>query len=666
MGHEVNGRGSAAKALACYDPRPVVNPDPPSSAPRSWLRLAALVLLVAAAAAGIALLRHAGLTWDEAAGDLFYGDRWLAWLVTQDARQLDPAVPLPLLLREDGHPDLFATRSPLAHEYYPLANLLSAASCLLFFQATGWMDAIDAHHLPVPILAAALAAALFLFVGRRWGTLAAAGTAGFLLLQPRFAGEALGNVKDLPAAAFFGFALLGAARERARPVARLVASGLLAGLALAVKANALFLPAILIPWALARWGRPSPARALVTAFLWPLSAAAAAFAVWPHLWSDPIGHGSATARFLLSKRSGPVGFAIEPLRDLLCTMPEPLLLLVPLGAAAALARKERRADALLLTLWLLVPPARHVLLGVQHFDGVRHFLEALPAAAALGGIGLAALVARVRARSPRLLPFLALAVAIPFVAALRDHFPLWTTYYNQLCGGLRGAWRRGWDEATDYWAASYRDGLERISREAPPGTRVAVPVAPHVAVALRPVALRSDLRPVAEDELLFGEEAGPVWVMFVTRRSYFTLLARYCEERVPVRQALVVAGVVVRSAYALEPGHRAALRGLGESWRSALARIGREAPPRAFVTTAEFGAGPRFGGPPRPDLREILLTDAQVFLGRWPGLLRHVDLVAVAHASNPGFARLARAVGLEPWFTEGTGLLAVEVWRNRR
>lgn len=629
-------------------------------------RLAALALFVAAAATGIALLRHAGLTWDESAGDLFYGERWLAYLATGDPRQFDPTVRLPLLLREDGHPDLFTTRSPLAHEYYPLANLLSAASCLLFFQATGWMDAVDAHHLPVPVLAAALAAALFLFVSRRWGTLAAAATAGFLLLQPRFAGEALGNVKDLPATAFFGFAILATARENARPFARLAASGLLAGLALAVKANALFLPAILVPWALARWGRPSPGRAAGTALCWLLCAAAAAFAVWPHLWLDPIGHGSATARFVLGKRSGSAGFAIEPLRDLVWTMPEPLLLLVPLGAAAALARKERRADALLLLLWFVVPPARHVFLGVQHFDGVRHFLEALPAAAALGGIGLAALVARVRARAPRVLPFLAIAVAFPFAAALRDHFPIWTTYYNRLSGGLGGAWRRGLDEATDYWAASYRAGLEQISREAPAGARVAVPVAGHVAWALRPIAIRPDLRPVGDEELIFGDADEPAWVMFVTRRSYYSALARYCDERVPLRRALLVTGVPVRTTYVLEPEHRAALRGLGDRWRAALARIGREAPPRAVVTAAEFRAGPPFGGPLRSDLREMLLSDVQVQLGGRPELLRHLDLIAVAPAANQAFARLARTVGLEPWFTEGAGLLAVDVWRNRR
>ena len=87
----------------------------------------------------------------------------------------------------------------------------------------------------------------------------------FLFLSPRVAGDAMANVKDFSEMAFFSLAAISLfeAVERAS-IRGIVLSGLLWGLALGTKANALFLPAIFILYLLWR-GVPQRRRAIAVA-----------------------------------------------------------------------------------------------------------------------------------------------------------------------------------------------------------------------------------------------------------------------------------------------------------------------------------------------------------------------------------------------------------------
>jgi hypothetical protein len=54
-------------------------------------------------------------------------------------------------------------------------------------------------------------------------------------------------------------------------------------------------------------------------------------------------------------------------------------------------------------------------------------------------------------------------------------------YYNQLTGGLDGARDRFLGtEASDYWASSYRQGMEWLNEHAPEGSHVAALIAPWI------------------------------------------------------------------------------------------------------------------------------------------------------------------------------------------
>ena len=91
---------------------------------RPWLLpLVAVALLCLV---GFGALDRYGVTWDEALGDFFFGQRYLSYFTSFDPIYLDFAAdPYPT----DRLPDLRA--SPFRNrpwEYYPVANTLAAAT----------------------------------------------------------------------------------------------------------------------------------------------------------------------------------------------------------------------------------------------------------------------------------------------------------------------------------------------------------------------------------------------------------------------------------------------------------------------------------------------------------------------------------------------------------
>ena len=136
-------------------------------------------------------------------------------------------------------------------------------------------------------------------------------------------------------------------------------------------------------------------------------------------------------------------------------------------------------------MWALLPVVRISLPGMVDFDGIRHYLEFIPAAAMLAGWG-AVNLARWLGRSR---PHWQLAWGVVLVALLavnttdtiQRYFPYEYIYYNRLTGGLAGARERfGPNEATDYWANSYREGTQWINQNAGPQAKLLVPVAGYL------------------------------------------------------------------------------------------------------------------------------------------------------------------------------------------
>lgn len=560
----------ASEVLACRAARPrynlgrVTRRDPFLAQPALvGAALAAIYVLGA-----LPQLGTYGPTWDLVLGEYPFGERLLGYLESGDARFLELGATEPAPWVRQPHPD-FAVGRFAGHQVYPLAALLSALSCRVFWGLLGWLPAMSAHHLPVLLLAALLVWGMVATVGRRFGLVAGVGSALLLLGSPRFFAHAMHNLKDAPTACLYTAAVaLGYAALTRRRWWWWGAAGACTGLALACKANALFVPVQLgLLWTGCQLLPRLRAERRVT--LSPVGlalAAGACVAAWllvsPRLWPDPLAGALAWLREVFRvgntafSATGPrqVAVSLDGPLQVLITTPLPLLGLALIGLGSRRLRAEQR-------LWLLlaiaVPVGRTALPGMRNFDGVRHFLEFLPALAMAGGVGLAGVAALPRrlagdaGRLPRVLGGgLAAALVLPGLLATARTHPNGIAFHNALVGGLAGAQARGLHGATDYWGNSYWQGLAWLAENAPQGAQVLVPLAPHIARSAAPVRLRADLRLLDERQPLPGE----VFVMYITRREWFTPFLAALDGAVPPVHEILVQGAPILRILRLPDG----------------------------------------------------------------------------------------------------------------
>jgi len=226
-----------------------------------------IVLALVLVAIGFSQLDRYGVTWDEALGDYFFGQRYLSFFTSFDARYLDFAHdPYPSGFVPDLRSSEFRNRP---WEYWPVANTLAAATSRLLSNGLGIGDPFDGFH-AFNLFAAAALLIVFFKVLERYASIPVALIATlFLFLMPRVVCDLMANIKDFPEMVFFSIALLlffvGYERGSSWWIA---ASGLVWGLALGTKANALFLPLIVIAYvAIRRTASPwkeSPRRLWIT------------------------------------------------------------------------------------------------------------------------------------------------------------------------------------------------------------------------------------------------------------------------------------------------------------------------------------------------------------------------------------------------------------------
>ena len=493
------------------------------------------------------------LPGDEALGDFFFGERYLSYFTSLDPRYLDfESEPYP----PDRVPDL--SGSPFRNrpwEYYPVANTLAAMSSALLSRGLGLLDPFDGYHALSLFLTPILLATLFVFVRRRFDRVAATAACLFLCTSLRLVAHLFSNIKDVPEMVFFSLALFAfvAAWERGS-VRGILGAGLLWGLALGTKANALFLPPIIVVLVVgarqpAIWkGRQRLLWGSLVGSL--LLGVALVFALWPYLWSAPIAgirlHLEYIGQRLFDTRPESI---TSPLGSVALTTPVPFLVLTAVGIAICIGRLRARDHTdLLLLAWVGVVVGRLYLPNAVNFDGVRHFLEVFPAFATLAGIGSSWVYGKIRgsaalpSRARRLAaPAVVLLALAPGAAAVARLHPLELAYWNELAGGLGGARRKNIPQAGDYWGTSYRLGIDWLNQNAPAGTALAVPILEHAVQLVAPVRLRPDiglldisrhegpdLRPDTFDILAALSRERSVYVMFVVRDDWKNPLIDDC------------------------------------------------------------------------------------------------------------------------------------------
>jgi hypothetical protein len=453
---------------------------------RTWRRAAA-VLLVLLSAIVLATFSDYGLTWDEEAHRI-YGELVLSWYSSgfsdRSAFEFRNAFLYGGLF--DATAQLLTRVSPLG--VYETRHLVNGAFGVLGIVATYRIGA--------------------LIHGPRAGVLSAA----LLALTPAFYGHSFNNPKDIPFASLSALALfyiMKAGRELPRVRWSLVArTGVAIGAALGVRVGGAFL----LGYAGVHWGarcvdacrhvERTEAAGIVALGLARLAAVfalawATMLVFWPWAQVEPFARplealaaatrfgwegttlfdGASLSSGDLPWRYLPTWFAI--------TLPEAYFVALACGAfwAGSAVIRRRPPDRVrlhevgLLGLAVVFPIAAAIGLRSVLYDAHRHFLFVLPPLASVAGISLAQFTSSDHAsRLARRAAAVAVAGSLALTVAdmVRLH-PYQTVFFNRaVAGGLRGASSRF---ETDYWGASYREGIEAVLRRYRPWGRAPVTIA---------------------------------------------------------------------------------------------------------------------------------------------------------------------------------------------
>lgn len=353
--------------------------------------------------------------------------------------------------------------------------------------------------------ALAFAGTVFLigwFTARWYGAVAGAGAALAVALMPRLFGHA--HLAALESCIDFMYAAVvlfladrwgektpagsaPAAIDHSRPTGRhdslwsATGGGILLGLALLTKIQAVLLPIPVAIWTIARCRK----RAVPRLVVWGLVGGLVFLCAWPYLWTDPIAHvqqylGRTTERSVIYAWYG--GEAIRD-RDLPwhypwalwgTTIPTGLLLLGGWGAWAGLRGTLQRWRAALVLACLVFPLIVFSIPGVAVYDGERLFSVSFPLWGVLVGIGADSIHRRL---AQKFSPGLSVAALAVFLAGqsygLFALAPSWLSYYNLTVGGLAGAKRLGLP--VTYWGDAVTRGLlADVARHVPQKSRIAV------------------------------------------------------------------------------------------------------------------------------------------------------------------------------------------------
>jgi hypothetical protein len=321
------------------------------------------------------------------------------------------------------------------------------------------------------------------FTGRRWGQLAGTAAALCFALMPRVFGHAHFAALETVMNLFWTLALLTTAslwngsQSTDGPANKGAAlSGLLIGLALLTKIQAVLLPPLVVLWAVVFW-RIQALRPLAVC---GVTAAVTFFVGWPWLWLDLPGNvvdyfARTTDRTVLHvwyqgerfvDRDVPWHY---PWVNFVATTPIGILVVGTMGCIDV-RKAESRRSLLLIGGSVLAPLVLFSLPGIAVYDGVRLFLVAFPGWAVLAGIGTQKLHAWLSRRVKQPTLWTAAFLASNVVGIVWLH-PFQLSYYSAAVGGTAGAARLGLE--ANYWGdAISRSLLEEIAEELPPGALV--------------------------------------------------------------------------------------------------------------------------------------------------------------------------------------------------
>jgi 4-amino-4-deoxy-L-arabinose transferase-like glycosyltransferase len=426
----------------------------------------AVFLLLLATASDI------GLTWDEPAyiaAAESYTD-WYGKVFTQPTEAFDEKVLTAHWKANKEHP--------------PLDKIWSG---MVWIVARNFTDDLTAHRMGNMLLVAALAALLYLLVSDANGQTAGFVAVAALLTMPRFFFHSHLSALDVPAAVsvFIVTFVFWKTQDKSHWGWDLLL-GLVWGLALATKINAVFVPVTLGIWWLIFRRR---ARLIVRMIVMGVVGFLVFVVSWPWLYVKPVEHFIDYVLFVTTKH-WPIGqyylgqFFMPPpwhfgFVMIWAVLPLSLTILYFVGIFRAGTGKRDSGLGWLLFLSALTPILAISTGKSMVYDNERLMMASFPFFAGLAGSGVDWIVSGLEKLSRRWgkpgvfpigLAILAALAFIPQLVTMARLYPHYLSYYGEGVGGLAGATRLGLE--TTYWCETYTLAFPIINEQAEPKAKV--------------------------------------------------------------------------------------------------------------------------------------------------------------------------------------------------
>ena len=431
---------------------------------RSFVRrnVITFLLFVLVVAVGVFLVPAIGPAWDEP-DNIHSAGRYILFF----QKGFDPKV----LFNPDWTVSYFGdkifTQNPSIYRYPPVPNYVGGV-LTLFGTALGMKmtapNIFIAFHLATVLFFALLVAVVYRFCKLLGLTTAISVLAALVtFLYPTLFGHGLSNLKDTAQTALFALSLyllvMGSWKHIRHDI---VLGAIVWGFAMATKFNAIFVPVIWILWLLVT--KKTVFTILKSTCVLVIVGLATTFVVWPVLWFHPITSVSEVIKYFTTVGQG---YAIfwngvtyqagagqtlwwYPWVNLTNQTPFLLLFFIVIGICRALAPKKNFS---IILIWLLIPLLRAADPYVAFYDGIRHFMEVLPAWIILGAIGVETLWTT---RAKWLYGIVGVLIIGQLVYINWLYFPYSTGYYNAIANNPNTNFDR------DIEALTVRDGMDYL------------------------------------------------------------------------------------------------------------------------------------------------------------------------------------------------------------
>jgi 4-amino-4-deoxy-L-arabinose transferase-like glycosyltransferase len=434
--------------------------------------LAALtILLLLLSAPGI------GVVWDEptyfVAAETYPG--WVSKLLTQPVQALSAEGVAAYWTYNNEHP--------------PFSKVWSG---FIWLGARHLFSDLVAHRLGNILLSGVLVSLLYLFLAREYGRTAGLAGAAALLTMPRFFFHMHLASLDVPVTLMIFAAAYVFWRGRNRSGWRwTLLLGLVWGMGLITKINALFIPPIVFGvWILVfrrelyLFGRLALMGVIGVCFF---------FASWPWLYHDTINRLVSYLGFLTIDRGEIEQYYFGHLHTapyaplpwhfpfVMTSLVVPFMLIL-LAAAGAFYMMKKRSERSLGGLFLLGAFVSLLVLATgqgQVYDNERLAMPVFPFLAGLAGVGFAQLIPLAKqglakkelvVGRGRLALVLAAVAFGPQIVIAADIYPHLLAYYSEAIGGAYGA--KFLQLETTYWCESYGETLPYLNAHAEPEAAV--------------------------------------------------------------------------------------------------------------------------------------------------------------------------------------------------